>query len=156
MNFRGRDGPGNFFLLSKRVQVIRKLLLLPFVIGCALLAGCGGGRGDLSGTVTYGGKAITSGSVTALGSDGIARTGSIEKDGSYSVKGVAAGDVKLSVASPDPVTTQKKARKKNEAVVPVDKTGWVPISDKYGDIEKSGLNCTVQANTDTKFNIDLK
>src|SRR3954471_13247665 len=78
-------------------------LLLPFA--ALLLAGCAPPRADVTGTVTFKGQAVTSGTVT-LYSDAGPRSGIIGPDGRYTVRRVAPGPhLKVTVASPDPEET---------------------------------------------------
>ena len=56
-----------------------------------LAAGCGGGKADVSGKVTYKGKLLATGTVSMVGPDGMVRQGAINVDGTYQVTGVAAG-----------------------------------------------------------------
>jgi hypothetical protein len=117
--------------------------------------GCGTSRGDLSGKVSYKGQVLKSGSVNVLGSDGVSKGGAIQPDGTYLVQGIAAGDVKVSVTSPDPELSQPKQRKKDEPPPKVDRTGWFPIPEDYGDFEKSRLTFTLQSGSNT-WDIELK
>lgn len=61
-----------------------------------LAAGCGGGKGSVSGTVTLDGQPLPVGNITFLPSNGPGATGPIE-DGKYSVKGVPTGQVTVTV-----------------------------------------------------------
>lgn len=82
----------------------RKLrLALRFLIVLALLAlllplevGCGGGKGNLSGTVTLDGKPLPAGNISFIPSKGPGVSGAIQ-DGNYSVHGVPTGEVKVTV-----------------------------------------------------------
>lgn len=71
------------------------------VLAC-LAVGCGG-QGDISGTVTYKGKPVVTGSVTFYGPDKVAHIGAIDEQGNYKVAGVPTGTAEIAVASPDPV-----------------------------------------------------
>lgn len=126
------------------------------VVGVALvaLAGCGAGRGDLSGTVSYQGKAVESGSVAAVGSDGQPRTGFIA-DGRYEVKDLPAGPVKLAVSSPDPGKVPRRSLRGGPAPAKADRTGWFPLPEKYADLSKSELTADLTAGPNT-HDIDLK
>jgi hypothetical protein len=130
------------------------------VVAClALACGCDGGRGELMGKVIYKEKPVRMGWVLVSGNDGLVRSVAIEDDGSYHVKEVPAGPVKLSVTSPDPSAPRPPSRKKGpDAPKPptqeeIDK--WVALPDKYGDFTQSELTFTVQRGTNT-FDIDLK
>ena len=56
-----------------------------FGLAAALAVGCQG-RGDVSGKVTYQGKAVPFGTVLIEASDGSACQGNIEQDGTYTVQ----------------------------------------------------------------------
>jgi hypothetical protein len=68
----------------------------------ALAGGCGGATGDVSGKVLYKGKPVVLGTVTFIGADGKQVQCTIQPDGSYSVAGVAIGEAKVLVDSPNP------------------------------------------------------
>jgi hypothetical protein len=119
------------------------------------LSGCGPGRGDLAGHVSYQGKALRSGSVSAVGSDGIPKASVILDDGSYQVPDLPAGPIKMAVTSPDPVTSQPHQRKRDAPPTKVDRTGWVAIPDKYGTFDRSGLTFTLKRGANL-WNIELQ
>src|SRR5436305_700153 len=66
------------------------------------LAGCGGGTGTLTGKVTFQGKPVVFGTVTAQAADGTRRVGNIEPDGTYTVLAVPAGTMQPAVTCPEP------------------------------------------------------
>src|SRR5262245_48576180 len=76
----------------------------------ALASGCGVGRGDVSGKVTYQGKPLVWGTVQFEGSDGMLKQGNINSDGTYSVQGVAAGEAKVAVSSINPNSSDFQPR----------------------------------------------
>src|SRR5437867_11811654 len=96
----------------------RSLLSGIFIVG---LLGCGPGRGDLSGTVTFEGKPLRFGTVLVLGGDGIPKSGQIEEGGAYSVKDIQAGPIKVAVTSADPGKSQPAQRVPGTPVPPVDR-----------------------------------
>lgn len=53
--------------------------------------------GTLTGTVSYLGKPVPSGSILLIGSDSMPRTAWIQKDGTYKFTGVPVGEAKLAV-----------------------------------------------------------
>jgi hypothetical protein len=69
-------------------------VLLPLLF-CAL-AGCGGGKGSVSGTVTVNDKPLPMGMIVFTPATGAAVAAEI-KDGKYEAVGVPAGDVKVSL-----------------------------------------------------------
>ena len=64
---------------------------------CASAVGCGGGRGEVRGTVRYRGRPLTSGTVQFLAADGIPYAAPIAADGSYAVR-APAGPAKVIVS----------------------------------------------------------
>lgn len=131
------------------------------LLAAALLAavGCGPSVGELTGKVTYNDKAVQSGTVTAVASDGSSHTGPIQDDGSYSIPSVPAGTVSVGVTSEDPksiVIAQRKEKNapKSEATRP-EQSKWFPIPDKYSDPKSSGLTTTVKSGKND-FPIPLK
>src|SRR5262245_57422987 len=95
----------------------RRIYLLPLAGPLLLgaLAGCGPGRGSLSGKVTCQGKGpLRLGTVSVLGGDGVIHNGNIKEDGTFEVPGIAAGTVKVAVSCPDPEQAQAKSRKSGE------------------------------------------
>lgn len=131
------------------------------------LTGCGGSTTDLSGKVSYKGKAVVYGTVVVIGSDGIPKSGEIKPDGSYRVNGVKLGAAKVSVSSMRPPGSEpaKKVRERGDEegdkpppqVTPASPEvirDWFPIPDKYADPAKSEL--TVDVKPGQPFDIDLK
>ena len=78
----------------------RAFRIMPVLLFVAL-SGCGDGTATLSGTVTYKGRPVTSGSIIVLNGDGTARSGVIQPDATYTVAGVKLGRVKIGVLSPN-------------------------------------------------------
>lgn len=121
----------------------------------AALVGCSG-RGDATGKVTYKDKAVVFGTVLFLGRDG-PRQGNIAPDGSYTVRGIATGQARVAVNSPDAKGIQlypnKNPKYKQEPYV--SPPGWFPIPKQYESVETSGLVYTIRGGTNT-INIELK
>jgi hypothetical protein len=124
----------------------------------ALLAlGCGG-RGDVSGKVTYKGKPLVWGTVQIEGSDKLVKQGNISSDGTYNVQGVAAGEAKVAVNSLDPTSAAFQARQSPNAPTPKRRPeikGWFPIPEQYQDLSKPKLSYTVKSGQNT-IDIELK
>jgi hypothetical protein len=111
-----------------------------------LAAACGcAGSATVSGKVTYRGRPVVAGSVVFLSADRTARSGVIEPDGSYTVRGVRPGAVKIGVISRDPA---KKAR---GAARPA---GWFPLPRQFENPESSGVGTTVGSGR-VQHDIDL-
>lgn len=124
-------------------------------LSCLAAAGCGGGTGELAGTVTYQDKPLRQGTVLVAAGDGSTQSGVIRDDGSYTVTNVPAGPVKIAVTSPDPRSVKVARRKKDEKPPPPDTSKWFAIPEKYADPAKSELTTTVKSGRNP-FNIDLK
>lgn len=60
-------------------------------------AGCGPARTEVSGTVRYQGKPLTSGHVIVVDADHVPHTSPIGPEGSYAVAGVPVGPVRFAV-----------------------------------------------------------
>lgn len=143
----------------------RTILSVGLTVLCALgSAGCEGGTGDLSGKVTYRGKAVVSGSVTVVGADGLPHVGPIGPDGTYAVSGVPAGPVRIAVMSPNPVDVATARTGRGGAARdggrggearepppgapaapdPVAAKNWFPLPEEAGDVSRSGLKTMLQ------------
>jgi len=144
----------------------------------ALLSGCGAGRGDVRGRVTYRGKPLRLGDVMVVGSDSLAYYGQIKEDGTYLVRGVACGPARLAVDSPDPRADglARRRQKSGRPQLPAklekihgvklparsrseppkaDAGKWFAIPRRYGSHETSGLTLTVGRGNNA-HDIDLK
>lgn len=144
-----------------RSRVVLVLLLLG-------IAGCGPGKGDVSGVITYKGQPLKSGQVVFQPDGGTMVAAEIGPDGRYSLSGVPEGTVKIGVSVIDPGVTQhfrdlsaagqsKGARDGKDA--PKKPTGtpvqFHAVPQKYGDPNGSGLTYEVKSGTQT-HNIDLQ
>jgi|ERR1022692_4501295 hypothetical protein len=140
--------------ISKFPAPIR--LVLIFVSMMFLVAGCGPGQGNLRGKVTYKGKTLAMGSVVVAGSDGAVKSGEINSEGDYEVKGIATGSIKITVSSPDPGAAEFHPRKMDaKPPPPKDRTGWIAIPENYNDFNKSGLTFELRRGPNS-HDIDLK
>jgi len=121
-----------------------------FLLLCLLLVGgCGPGRGDVTGQVTFQGRPVEVGSVQILPSDKIVRTALIE-GGKYTFRNVPAGPVAFSVESPDPLAHRPGGRKreeraKAEAAAEARADKWIPLPPRYASFEQSGLTYELHA-----------
>jgi hypothetical protein len=127
---------------------------------CLFVLGCGATQGDLAGTVSYQGKTLHTGSVQVLGNDGIARSSLILADGSYLIRNIPIGDIKVAVNSPAPTDApppgQRKQFPKNDAApAKAEQIDWFSIPQKYADFNRSGLTMTLKAGANT-WDIELK
>jgi hypothetical protein len=124
----------------------------------ALVAtGCGG-YGDVSGKVSYKGKALVWGTVQFEGSDKMIKQGNIDSDGSYSIQGVAIGEAKAAVSSINPKSSDFQVRRPQGRQPPAPRPevkGWFPIPAKYDTPFKSGLIYPIKAGQN-QIDIELK
>ena len=111
-------------------------LLGPLV---ALVTGCGAGTGDVTGTVSYRGKPVSSGTILIVGDDSLPYYGSIQEDGTFTVPNVALGLGKIAISSPRPNSAKgvEFAKRRN------DPKKWFPLPEKYRDFAASGLTVNV-------------
>ena len=117
------------------------------------MIGCGPSQGELGGTVSYNGRPVVRGSVLVVGTDRVPKQGPINPDGTYLVKDIPAGAVKIAVISPQP--TAKVSRKKDDAPQKADTTGWFRLPEHYNDPEKSTLSFQLKSGSNS-HNIELK
>src|SRR5262245_32734665 len=76
--------------------------------GLLLLAGCGAGKGDITGQVTYKGQPLSVGRITFVGQGGKQEAVSAYiKRGKYTVHKCPAGPVKISIESIEPPDPEK-------------------------------------------------
>jgi hypothetical protein len=147
-----------------------RLFQLMAVSTLVVSAGCGSKVATVSGKVTYQGKPVVYGVVSIIGPDGITQSGTIEPDGSFTVRGVGVGEGKVAVTSmkpPDgtggkakgfgrdaPGDDERKPADPDPAASPEVIKNWFPIPAKYGDHKQSGLTITV--GDGKPANIELK
>jgi hypothetical protein len=127
------------------------------LVAASAAVGCGG-RGDVTGKVTYRGRALVWGTVQFEGSDGMLRQGNIKGDGTYSVQGVAAGEAKVAVSSINPSSADFQPRVVEGKAPPPPRPkveGWFPIPERYDTPHKSGLTYTIKSGPNT-IDIELK
>jgi hypothetical protein len=134
------------------------------VLALLAAAGCGAKHGRVSGTVTYKGAPLGSGSVAFFGEGGTADSAAIGPDGKYTLARAPVGPVKVSVVSGQPrqgpkqsggkaPATKKEAPQPPSGETPPQPGKYVPIPAHFADPEKSGLTYTVSRGEQT---IDIK
>jgi hypothetical protein len=126
-----------------------------------LVAGCGEPIGEVTGKVTYKGTPLQYGTVTMVCSNGLSVQGEIQPDGTYTIKKVPAGPVKVGVESVDPARgelAKKMAagmREKKEGVLSkgpkqmVDDTKYHKVPKNFNDPDSSGLKFNVEKGLNT-------
>ena len=130
---------GSRFSRGRLAQVVGAAVLALVVAGCQ-------SHGNVTGKVLYKNKPVVFGTVLVQGSDGNARQGNIGTDGSFTVRGVAVGSVKVAVNSPNPrgitLVPPKDPNKKQEPYPDV--PGWFEIPKKYDSVSTSGLSYQIK------------
>jgi len=122
-------------------------------------AGCGLARCDVSGKVTYQGKAIVCGCILLVGADGLPITANLSAEGEYEAKQVPVGKVDVAVYSLDPARARdpEQARgaegdlldKRNWMNPEVDRSKWFPIPRRYEMVQTSGLSAELKRGQNT-------
>jgi hypothetical protein len=121
----------------------------------ALVVGCGGSTGSVSGKVTYQGKPLPGGYVNFMsqGEQSVTKTSGIKADGSYSVSGLPVGAAKISVQglSARRLADLPGQGGKDEKVQQQE----VFVPPQYGNSETSGLKYDVKSGSQS-YEIELK
>lgn len=117
-----------------------------FIVGCSKPKG-----GDVTGSVKIGGKTATSGNVVITNEAGQSATGSIKKDGSYTVTAPPLGKCSVVLTEAPEVGDGFQAPDPKNPPKGTPKT--FPIPDKLKKKDTSGLQITVTEAAQT-FNID--
>ena len=98
------------------LREIAAALLLVVILLCALPFVELPGATTLTGRVTSQGKPVVFGTVTVITSDQRAHSVPIQPDGTYALKGVPRGPVKVAVSSPNPQPVVDRQAVETEAV----------------------------------------
>ena len=161
--------------MDKHLKVSR--LIASLVPAAALLfLGCGGGRGDITGEVTYKGEPLSVGRITFLSQVGKQEVKSANIiRGKYTIPAFPAGPVKISVESFPPPPEETLTNAKMAKVVPAGgmkdfmkapppdllemangpPLKFVPIPLVYANPESSGLTYEVKRGSQA-FNLPLE
>ena len=113
------------------------------------------GGGDVSGTVTFNGRPVTSGTVQAVPADGVVREAAIGPDGSYALPDLPVGDMRVAVVSDDPRRFAAGMMIRREGVDPKQyegaaaPPGWFPLPAAYADLNTASLAYPVAAGANT-------
>jgi hypothetical protein len=129
-------------------------------LAVGLFTGCSRPVGEVSGSVYFKEKVVTSGSVTMVGADGVPKRAEIAEDGSFVLAGVPVGEATIAVSSPpfdpkkgtrepptrvDPETGKPIATPNTQARIATDeqRRTWREIPVHFSDVTKSNLKYTV-------------
>jgi hypothetical protein len=141
-----------------------RLVWLLFLLTTLAAAGCSKPKCTVSGKVLYKGAPLKGGIVTFINDDGYSQPGTISEDGSYTIRGIHPGEVKITVEteSVKPTMEEKRGASKHPYQAPKppggeeDLSGYQPknvsdrakryvrIPEKYGKAEESTLKFTVE------------
>jgi len=127
---------------SVRHAMPRSLWIFPPALLAVFLAGCGSDMASVSGTVTYDGKPLDTGTVGFFPvGPGPAGYGSIQPDGSFRIRtgqqaGLPPGEYRITVQAtgPIPEPTPENLEPVPESIIP----------ERYGNPDQSGLTFTVE------------
>jgi hypothetical protein len=148
-----------FFLFAMQVPPMAQQLmrLVPLFLLLVSAVGCGG-VSDVTGSVTYNGKPVKTGSVTVRSTDGTVFSGPIT-DGNYSVTGIPSGAVTFAVSSPDPANQPASYQGdespgrgppvKSGSTTKKPTQGWFAIASKFANPETSGQSTTLKPGPNT-------
>jgi hypothetical protein len=153
--------------------VARRAALAALILPVALAVGCGGPKfGEVSGKITVRGKApnLDGLTISFLGADGRTAAAMVGTDGTFSTRGVPAGEVKIALVYQSPQASTKMSSKptgggkdvdtetvkKWEASMRAAMDGNAGLPDKLRDPNTSGLIMTVEPNKMNEFNHDVK
>jgi hypothetical protein len=129
-----------------------RVLGLCFLLIAMLAIGCKLRNGNVSGTVKFDGKPLTSGTVTFFDEKNQALASSINPDGSFSISSVRPGRAKIAIAVPLPISFDSPAFSGISIMPP--KADGPKIPDKYLNADTSGLTCNVRGG-DQVFDIEM-
>jgi len=139
-------------------RVTPPLLFCVLLLGGVAAAGCSG-KGDVSGQVKVGDKPLPSGRIYFQLQEGNKdEFPGLIKNGSYEIKGLPPGEVKVRVESfKPPAGNVENIPGKDLGIMrdkPVPGSGeglpYIPIPERYGSFENSGLDFTVTRGAQTK------
>jgi len=128
------------------------------VLSLVLLGGCGAPQAQITGTVTFEDRPVTSGTVMAVGKDGVPHYGQIAENGRFLVASVPPGAVQWAVTSPDPSAEIVPLPAPGQPLPP-DRAStdakWFPIPDRYAITSRADLQSNAQPGPN-QFDIRLK
>jgi len=133
-----------------------------------VVSGCGPAKTEVSGTVRYEGKPLTSGHVLVVDADGMSYTSPISGEGAFTVSGVPVGPVRFAVLVSNmdvskPLKREagerrgkagfkKRDNSRRDNSVPPPKPQLPP---RYAAVGTSGLSTTLKPGPNT-FDLDMQ
>ncbi len=144
--------------------MIRSWMTTVFALSVFAVTGCGSGKADVTGTVKYDGKLVTHGTVVFVDKSNLTHGADIQSDGTYSLAGIPAGEVRMYVYDRTPGTTTGGSRPdtagggRRGAVATTGANAERPpasvLPEKYGDVTTAGLTTTLKSGKND-YNFDL-
>jgi hypothetical protein len=110
-----------------------------------LVGGCAPRVGGVSGTVTYQGKPLETGTIIFYDAANNAPSSPINKDGTYSIPKVAAGKVKIAVLMPLAIPFKGMDMPAVGGKQPTESIKVPTLPPRFADPEQSGLSYEVTA-----------
>jgi hypothetical protein len=140
---------------TRRHAVGRSLLVLAALAAFAA-AGCGRGKGSITGEVKYQGRLLPIGDIAFMSQEGDQQVRHADIiDGKYSIPGIEAGRAKVVVTTWQPQPPKKSGFGTAPAPPPATVPKYIPIPKRYGDPEQSGLTYEIKVGAQTKdFDLD--
>lgn len=146
--------------MTSRLLAPRFVAAAALAVALPIVAGCGAGKGDISGKVKYKGEVLPGGSVQFM-TPGGAFTSEIASDGSYSISGAATGPAKISITYQDPRYVEYmnalviSARDPSKPKPKGNPDDFNKVPTKYTDPNTSGLTYEVKSGSQS-YDIELK
>jgi hypothetical protein len=144
-------------VFSSRGRLAYGLLAVVASLAPAALSGCGPSKASITGTVTFAGQPLPSGTITFASDAGSKPVkGSAITDGKYTISDFPAGPAKVSVVTtPPPNSGRVVAAPPGTPAMPMPGGAaapgkYVPIPLRYSAPEKSGLTYEVKGGEQTK------
>jgi hypothetical protein len=132
----------------------RAVVVLLLTMLCLAASGCGRPANRVSGTVFFGGKPLSGGSIVLLASDGLPYRGLIGPDGKFALTNVPPGLARVAVTSlvePAPSGGHSKNTQNARGASLAPSASRIPM--RYGDLAQSGLSVTVEGETPLDLNL---
>jgi hypothetical protein len=129
------------------MTILRRMTSLTAAAILTLAAGCGPPTGSITGTVTFDGTPLDGGIISFVPATGNSVAATIQPNGAYSVSGVPPGEAVVVITQGPSLAEQGKTLKEGKSKAP--SPAKSPITEKYGDVNKSQLRFTVQVGPNT-------